>query len=132
VASKFAKVDLVKANARLKMLSFYPSDSEAQAAVMELLAKMCPSLEALTWLVDTMTNRVGTWKGPAELRGVLCWHCRPADGIEAPCSITGFTPQDGETLTIERGYRDDRPLLVSGDADCRALVRSIADKRRLM
>jgi hypothetical protein len=69
---------------------------------MALLAQMCPSREALDWLVDQMVNRVGIWKGPAELRGVLCWHFKPADGSEAESSIPGFRPADSEQLCIER------------------------------
>ena len=102
MADSFGKADLHAANARLKMLSFYPPDPEAQAAVMELLARMCPHREALDWLVSTMIDKVGTWKGPTELRGVLCWRYPPADGIEAICTIAGFTPADGERLSIER------------------------------
>lgn len=84
---KFTEADLRIANARLKLLMFYPSDPEAQGALMELLARMCPNREALTWLVDTMINRVGVWKGPTELRGVLCCKFAPADGIEAHSSV---------------------------------------------
>ncbi len=102
MTNSFGRADLLAANARLKMLAFYPSDPEAQAAVMELLAKICPDREALEWLVDTMINKVGTWKGPTELRGVLCWRYPPADGVEADSSIRGFTPADGESLSIER------------------------------
>lgn len=99
---KITEADLRRANARMSMLSFYPSDSMAQGAIQELLARMCPSLEALEWLVTTMIDRVGQWKGPAELRGVLCWRYRPADGVEGNCSLPGFRPEDGEALSLER------------------------------
>ncbi len=68
--ARFTKADLMAANARLKMLAFYPQDGQAQGAIMALLARMCPDTEALNWLVDAMVNRVGTWRGPAEMRGV--------------------------------------------------------------
>jgi hypothetical protein len=133
--AKFTKADLQAASNKFKMLSYYPTDPGAQAAVMELLAAMCPHREALDWLVDAMVNRVGKWPGPAELRGVLCWHCRPADGIEAPCSLAGFTAADGERLHMQRlelGEPGVRPKLVSADQNCQALVLSIADRRRYM
>jgi hypothetical protein len=130
--SRFTESDLLEANKRMKMLTFYPPDPEAQAAIMELLARMCPHREALQWLVDQMVNCVGTWKGPMELRGVLCWHYPPADGIEANCSISGFTPADGERLTLERGYEYHPRELEAGDPEMRALVLSIADQKRLM
>ncbi len=99
---QFSRADLERANLRLAMCSFYPSDPGVQGAIMALLAQICPSLEALNWLTDTMVNRIGTWKGPAELRGILCWRYRPADGIEADSSSSGFTPADGEALWLGR------------------------------
>ncbi len=84
------------------MLAFYPTDAGAQGAVMELLGKMCPSREALEWLVDQTVNKVGAWKGPAELRGVLCWKFKPADGVEADSSVPGFTLADGMRISTER------------------------------
>jgi hypothetical protein len=96
MANKFDRADLEAAMSMLKMLSYFPPDPGAQGAVMELLAKMCPSREALGWLIETMTNIVGEWKGPAELRGLLCTQFRPADGIERSCSIPGFRPDDFE------------------------------------
>jgi hypothetical protein len=131
--AKFSKADLESANRRMQMLSYYPTDPGAHAAIMELLAKMCPSREALIWLVDAMVNRVGAWKGPAELRGVLCWRFTPADGVEASSSVPGFTPADGEALTLERASQSTPPpYLISADPECRKLVQSIADRRRLM
>jgi hypothetical protein len=127
---RFSKADLAKANARLKMLCFYPPDSEAQSAVMELLAKMCPHLEALNWLVDAMVNHIGTWKGPMELRGLLCWRYPPADGVEAVCSIPGFTPEDGELISLEQA-RHDLQAIESADSEMRSLVKSTVEQKRL-
>lgn len=98
---KITQADLKRAHQDLLMLAYYPQAAEAQAAIMRLLAKMCPHREALAWLTDTMVNRVGTWKGPAELRGVLCTRYRPADGIEMDSSVPGFTAADGEARSIE-------------------------------
>jgi len=60
--AKFTKAHLQSANARLAMLQFYPTDPMTQAAIQELLARMCPDLAALEWLVTTMIDRVGAWK----------------------------------------------------------------------
>lgn len=100
--NKFNQTDLNAAMARLKMLSYFPADPGAQGAVMELLAKMCPSRESLLWLTETMTDVVGEWKGPAELRGLLCTHFKPADGIERSCGIPGFRPEDYEAKHFDR------------------------------
>ncbi len=116
---KFTKADLEKANARLMMCPFYPTDPMAQAAVMDLLRRMCPSKEALEWLVTTVVNRVGKWPGPAELRGLLCWKFPPADREEGVCSIPGFTWMDGEERTLNEhlqlkadGYSGEAPKLI--------------------
>lgn len=114
---KFNESDLRRANSRLAMLQYYPTDPMTQAAIQELLAKMCPSLEALEWLTNTMVNRVGTWKGSLELRGALCWRYRPDDGVEANCSLPGFRPEDGEQISLERHAHSKR-------AACAGLVAS--------
>lgn len=98
--NKFTQHDLQKAIGDLGMCEFFPTDPGVQAAVMNLLAKMCPSREALAWLMDTMVNRVGKWHGPKELRGVLCTRYPPADSIEATSSIAGFTPEDGYAQSL--------------------------------
>lgn len=84
------------------MLSYFPSDPGVRGAIVALLAQICPHREALEWLVDAMINKVGAWKGPMELRGVLCWHYRPADGIEVDATTAGFRPVDSELAVIER------------------------------
>jgi len=96
----FDESDLEQAVDELSMLEYFPQNPGAQAATQRLLAKMCPSREALLWLVSTMVNRVGKWHGPSELRGVLCWKYPPADGISGDCSIAGFRPSDGEELSL--------------------------------
>ena len=126
--SKFTNADLEAANTRFQMLSYYPPSPSAQAAVMELLAKMCPHKEALEWLVDTMLNRVGTWKGPMELRGVLCWKFKPADGEEVNSSLAGFTAEDGERVSAER----NQDIAAIESAEARELLRSLSDRKRLM
>jgi hypothetical protein len=121
--STFSKADLDNAMAKLAMCQFFPREAATQSAIMELLAKMCPHKAALEWLVDTMVNKVGSWHGPAELRGVLSSRFRPTDGIEADCNSTpGFTPLDMERRYIEQAYELKciesprvRGLLASGE-----------------
>ena len=102
MGQKFNKADLAATNATFGMLSFYPSDPQAQAAIMALLVRMVPNREALEWLTNAMVDRVGVWKGPMELRAVLCTRWRPADGVEADSSIPGFRPSDSEVRYIEQ------------------------------
>lgn len=95
-------IDLSQAVEDLAMCEFFPSDPAVRAAIMRLLAKMCPSREALIWLVSTYTNRIGKWHGPAELRGVLCTRFRPSDGVEAYSALPGYTPDDSEAAYLEQ------------------------------
>ncbi len=123
---RFTKRDLDLASARLSMLKYLPTGEGAQAAIQALLAEMCPHKQALTWLVDTLVNRIGEWPGPAELRGLLCWKFQPADGIEATCNLQGFRPVDAEAMQIEKheaikggGFElpDDQHALISNLVD---------------
>lgn len=143
-SERFQANDLESAISDLSMCKFFPTDAATQAAIGRLLAKICPHREALLWLVDTMVNRVGAWNGPMELRGVLCWKYKPADGIEATSSTIGFRPEDGEQQSHERhlqlkadGWvRDEvgkrKELAASNDPDMARMIRELADRKRLM
>lgn len=96
----FSTKDLERAVDDLAMLPFFPNDS--RASVMHLLAKMCPSKTALTWLVAETVNRVAKWPGPAELRGLLCMRFDAADGIDGYCSLPGYTPAEMEARHYEK------------------------------
>ena len=128
---KFTKADLQKAVDRLSMLEFFPSNPAASSAIMSLLVDMCPSKVALTWLIDTMVNRVGKWHGPTELRGVLCWKYPPADGIDATCSIPGFTPADGEAKSFDQHQQLKAGGWLSKDDEMRQLLGKVANRKQL-
>lgn len=111
--AQFGKHDLEVALRKFGMLRFFPPDPATRTEIGILLAKIVPSREALDWLVDAMVNRVGEWKGPAELRAVLCWRYRPLDGIEADSQIAGFKPSDGERLYEAAHVENSKPLEIS-------------------
>jgi hypothetical protein len=99
--SKPTKKHIENAVGRLSALQFFPSDVEGRAAIMRLIERMVGTVEQLQWLCMTMIDRVGTWRGPVELRGVFCTRFKPADGIEASCVDTpGFTAMDSEAAYI--------------------------------
>lgn len=99
---KFTQRDIGFALSELAMCRYFPSDEGTRAAIGVLLARMCPSKEALDWLVDQFVNHVGEWRGPLELRGMLCTRYKPADGIEASSSVIGYRPEDGEARIFDQ------------------------------
>ena len=107
---KFSAKELDHAINRLRLMKFFPPDAAAHAALAELLAKICPHREALEWLVSTLQNHIAEWPGAHEVRGLLCTRYDAADGVDAWCSLPGFTAGDAE----ERYY--DRHTQLTGKA----------------
>jgi hypothetical protein len=91
---------LEAAVAQMTILRYFPAESIARAMVMDLLSRLVGTAEQLNWLTRTLVDRVGEWHGPAELRGIFCTRFKPADGIEADCSVRGFTAGDSEMAHI--------------------------------
>jgi hypothetical protein len=81
---------------RLAALRFFPSEPGARAEIAGLLMRIVVKPEQLEWLVRTMIDQVGEWKGTRELRAVFCTRFKPADGIEEWSQISGFTAIDSE------------------------------------
>lgn len=106
MSHKFDEHDLDLAIDSMRMLRYFPTDPGAHAAIKELLAKMVPSHEALCWLIDTVIENCTEWPGPADLRGLLCTHYAPQDGIDRSCSLVGFRPADYE----EKAYSEHLAL----------------------
>lgn len=85
-------------------LAFFPKpdDVAARKVIMRLVEAMVSNVDELNWLQAAMINQVGEWKGPADLRGVLCAYgvmtgkhgWKPADGIWSVSAAPGFTQED--------------------------------------
>ena len=100
----------------------FPTERGARKAIMGLLWRMVDTKEKLDWLTATMIDRVGTWHGPSELRGVYCTRFKPADGIEGICAIShGFTGADCEA---EAARQAPKPL---GRAEAQKLIDGLRD-----
>lgn len=99
---------IIEAVTRLTCLAMFPTNPAAHKEIMRLIARMVPTVDALEWLIVTMIDRVGEWKGTAQLRGLLCTRFKPADGVEMDCGLPGFTPADSESAMIEQheSYRE--------------------------
>lgn len=129
-AEKITVMDLEEAIEDLSMLPFFPSDPGAKSAVMRLLSQMCPHRTSLKWLVSTMLNQVGKWIGPMELRGLLCWKYRPADGVESSCSVSGFTAADSESAVYDEHKQLQAGGWVSKDIAIRKMIAEAADAKK--
>lgn len=98
---KITKQHLDEATDQMQMLEYWRSDAAFIASVQTYLAKICPNVEALEWLTAALVNHIGKWPGPHELRGLLCTKYDAADGIDAYCSLPGFSPSDFERKHLE-------------------------------
>jgi len=110
----------------LQAMAFFPTEPAAQMLIGNELRRMCPSVEALQYLVPLAVRRFKTWDkcGLEGLRQALCHGFRPADGIEA-----GPTEAYPEGLPSEKG---NYPLAIPAGA-VKALppgpARDAEDKR---
>jgi len=97
------KAEIVSAVGELGILDFFPKEDCEREAVMKLIERMVESKRQLDWLIATMIDRVGKWKGPKEFRGIFCTRFKPADGVEVDCRETvGFTPGELESGSIAK------------------------------
>jgi hypothetical protein len=137
---KFTADDLENAMDELSMCQFFPTDPGTRSAIMRLLARMVPHREALIWLVRTMVDKVGVWKGPMELRGVLCTRWKPADGIEAESTLIGFRGDDSEDAYLEEhaqrkvgwiATEGEEPKQISADRQARALIEGLSRAKEI-
>lgn len=120
--------DIENALDRLAILQYWPSDPVARKGIGLLLERIVDRADKLEWLVETMINRVGTWHGPMELRGVYCTRFKPADGIEANCiSSSGFTAVDSERSWYEQEAKEQQERL-NDDRD----MKLLGELKRLM
>lgn len=107
-----------------------------RGSVVNYLARLCPHREALRWLVREVTDHVGKWPGPAEIRGILCTRFDPADGVDGYSTIAGYRPEDAEMRYRLRETESYAGLLSPGEA-LAALVEhseppAVAPRLRLM
>ena len=86
---------------RMGVLQYFPTDEIVQRDIMRLLMRMASTPAQLQWLVDTLVDQVGEWKGPVELRGIFCTRFKPKDGIEAESSHHKFSPEANESRMLD-------------------------------
>jgi hypothetical protein len=109
--------EAILAAARFSILKFYPSEPAARSEVALLMMSLCATQEQLDWLVSTVVAKLSEWPGPGALRGMFCTRFKPLDGIEANCSIAGFTAEDGEAAASYQQIEAPRAqkMLVAGE-----------------
>jgi hypothetical protein len=132
MGEQFTKRDLEEAVSDLGMLPFFPRESAA--SVMMLLAKLCNNRQQLRWLIDEVVNKIGTWPGPKELRGIFCTKFDPADGVDAWSEIPGYRASDGEARSLEAHEQIKTQAQIGGyveptDVTLKALLKAAAQKR---
>lgn len=116
---------------RLATLRHFPTDEGARMAIAKEIVKMCSTTEQVIWLGERMMVLYDSWPGPHELRAVLCSKFAPKDGIEAdsrdPRYLEWGIPSE------KRAPDEHEPIAIgpSSDPETRALVKSVADRKRL-
>lgn len=122
----------------LQALAFFPVERAAQTVIGDALAGMCPSVEALRYVVRRACSTYKTWDkcGIAGLRQIVCARFVPADGIESgptecfPEGLPSETKHD--PLALPAGVaskRLDGP--VSADAQMDQGVKALAAAKQL-
>ena len=118
--------DLELAFDRLRLMK-YPPPENSKPALMDELAKMCPSPAALEWLIGELVNHVKEWPGIAEVRGLLCTRFDAADGVDTYCSLPGYSQDEYEA----KHYEQHRQLTTAqgwSDEEVRGQLRQLAAK----
>ncbi len=122
---------------RMSVLKFFPADDYVRLEIARVLLRMVSCTADLEFLVREMIDKVREWPGPYEMRAIFCTKRRPADGVEAWSSISGYTPDDLEMAQIEsRGDHHVQlpavkaPLQLEGDViDVTPAIKQIAPQR---
>lgn len=126
------KQEIVDAVGRLGILKFFPSGDNERKEIMRFVERLVGTTAQLNWLVGAVIDGCNEWPGPKELRGIFCTRYRPADGVEAECSVSGFTASDGERKFQERQSLElESPAgqkLIEGSASPEELTESEESK----
>lgn len=81
----------------MREFRYFPKNQMLVDLVRNEVFRMCPSAESASWLVNRCYELWnGEWKGPKELRAVLCAKYPPADGKDAISEIwdDGIVPPE--------------------------------------
>ena len=73
--------------AKLCLLKFFPNESPARIALMEMIGDMASNEDQVRWLVKSALAIYDEWPGPRELRALFCSRWTPRDGIKAYSQI---------------------------------------------
>ena len=69
--------------AKLCLLKFFPNESSARVALMEIIGGMASNEDQVRWLVTSALAIYDEWPGPRELRALFCSRWTPRDGVKA-------------------------------------------------
>src|SRR5271157_72347 len=69
--------------AKLCLLKFFPNESAARLALIEMIGEMASNEDQVHWLVKSALAIYDEWPGPRELRALFCSRWTPRDGIRA-------------------------------------------------
>jgi hypothetical protein len=120
-------------------LAWFPKEPTARVFIGDAMRTMCPSAEALQYLVRIVLHHYTTWEdcGIPGLRQIVCTKFKPADGIESeptkrfPDGLPSETKH--EPLALPPGAHRALPAghVASGDAQIDQAVDNAATTVRM-
>lgn len=112
---------------KLSLMKFFPSDQNAQAALVEMVCGFAQDNEKIEWLVRRALAIFNEWPGPRELRALYCSRWPPSDGQEAYSTLFpadengGGFPRDPALPPLPQ------PILTPSKEEARKLLGFAAD-----
>ncbi len=77
-------------------IPYFPESISARSAIGRQLEKFVSDEAKLRWLVTKAIEVMPKWTGIPEMRGLYCTRFKPADGVEAYCSLPGYRAENCE------------------------------------
>jgi hypothetical protein len=122
----------------LASFRYYPQNPKYDSLMRDLIDDMCPSAEAAVWVVKRAFRLWnGEWKGPQELRAILCSKYSPADGETVYSQLKEFragippeNPVPGPVraaLPPGRAYSADPQMEVAAEQMVGAVARKVRE-----
>lgn len=118
---------IVKALAQLSLLNFFPRETEARGALVELVCRKAQSEEQVKWAVMKLLQRYQEWPGPAAFLALFDSPMMPGNMKPLSAADRQKVLGTGEQKLITDGSAPDPTL----EQDMRTTLGAVAGLRSL-